>query len=349
MPLFLSAPLAELFIAIAVLLLAWAVTALLVKPLVFLLEHVPLIGGTVAQAIADVTGNVIDWATSWAKKAVDSLVQLVAVPIKAILDLFAMLGGLADTIAAAIAQVGAVAAGAVGLVADKLHTLAVTVGGLVNNLAQAIRDIGTLFSRVAAIIATAIPGAIATVEAWARAFVKGVANALEAELRAVIAAVSASIGVLIAAALAPIRALIGALPAAWQQAIAVAVQPLTLGLGALGDWVRQAVGGILARLSTLEGLLPLLALIPLVGIIPRTIDEFWRTKTKCTDPTCGLLGTLLDGVGAAGELLTGSVLIYLVTRSIDDPDGTAREVAGWADELRPLASEVTQVLAGRSV
>lgn len=349
MPVFVTVPIAQLFVAIAVLLLAWAVTTLLVKPLVTLLEHVPLIGGTIAQAIADVTGTVIDWATSWAKGAVGGLVQLVAAPIRAILDLFAMLGSLGDTIANAIAQVGAVAAGAVGLVADRLASLVSQVAGIAKSVAAAAANIGTLFSRVAAIVATAIPGAIETVQAWARSFVHGLVNALEAELRAVIAAVSASIGLLIAAALAPIQALIRALPAAWQAAIAVAVQPLTLGLGALGDWVRQAVGGILARLSTLEGLLPLLALIPLIGIIPRTIDEFWRTKTKCVDPTCGLLGDLLGGLGAAGELLTGSVLIYLVTRSIDDPEGTAQEVHGWAPELRGLASEVTQVLAGRSI
>lgn len=349
MPVVLAAIPAEVFIAAALLLLLWAVQALLVKPLVTLLEHVPLIGGTVAGAINDVVSTVIGWAQDWVKWGVDAIVQIVHIPIKAIGDFVAMVGSFSEYAAAAIIRVGQVAAGQIGQVADALTSLVKRVGALASQLAQAIANISTLFAKVAAIIATAIPSAIAAARTAILAVVNHLLDALESTLRAVISATRAAIMVAVEGLLAPIKALLALVPAWIAQAVAVAVHPLQLGLEALGNAFGQAINAILARLALLEKLLPLLSLIPLVGAIPIAIETFWRTKQQCVDPTCNLLGPLLDGLGEAGELLTGSVLIYLVTESISDPQGAATEVAGWGDELRGLASGVTQVLAGRSI
>lgn len=349
MPVALAAVPVEIFLAAALLLLLYAVQTLIAKPLVALLEHVPLIGGTVAGAINDVVGTVIGWAEGWVRWGVDALVQLVHVPIQAIQDFIAMVAGFGDTVADALSHLWAVASGAIGTVADSLASLASRVAGLASSVGTALSRIASLAASVAAIVATAIPGAIATVESWARALVRTATDALDGALRAVIAATRAGLLLAITAAAAPLQALLALVPSQILQAVAVAVRPIALGLEGLGQEVGQAIGQITARLGNLEKLLPLLGLLPLVGAIPVAIETFWRTKAECTDPTCGLLGDLLQGVGPVGELLTGSVLLYLVSESIHDPEGAAREVHGWHDELAGLASGVTQVLAGRAI
>lgn len=349
MPVVMAAPLVPVFVAVAVLLVAWAITVLLVKPLTMLLSKLPIIGGAVAGAVGGAVGGVVKWAEDWAKGAVKPLLELIAVPINAVVNFINMVGSFADTASHAIQNVWSAASGAVGQVAERLTSLVKQVGSLAATLAAAVANIGTLFARVAAIIATTIPGAIAAVKAWAKALVESALDALEHVLRAAIDAIRPWALAAIAVALKPIQAAIDAIRPWVMAAVAVAVAPLSAGLEVLGQAFGQAIGQILARLSILEKLLPLLALIPLVGAIPIAIETFWRTKQQCTDPTCSLLGNLLDGLGAAGELLTGSVLIYLVTESIHDPEGTAQEVQGWTDELRGGASIITQIVAGRSI
>lgn len=349
MPILLAAPFSQVFFAIALLLLAWAITVLIQKPLVFLLEHVPVIGGSIASAVSDVIGNVIHWATDWAGKAVQPFVALVAVPINALLDLVSSLSALADTIQTALARVASVAAGEVGRVADRIASAVAQLGSLVNLVAAARTAIATLFDRLGTLVTVTLPGAIAAARAAILATVGHLLDALETELRAVIAGVRTWALAAIAAALTPLQAALEALRGWVSAMVAAVVNPIAAELDQLGRALGDAIGGILARLAILEKLLPLLALIPLVGIIPRVIDDFLRTKRECVDPTCSLLGDLLGGLGPVGELLSGSVLIFLVSQAIEDPDGTAQEVAGWSDELRGGASLVTQVLAGRSI
>src|SRR5437868_10699855 len=157
MPVFLVAVPAEVFIAFALLLLLFAVRTLLVQPITTLLEHVPLIGGTVAGAINDVVGTVIDIVAGWAKWGVDAMLQLVQVPIEAVQNFVAMVGSLADTVAGAIARVASVAAGQVGRVADALASLVAKVGGLASSMAWAVTHINELIAKAAAIVSTIIP------------------------------------------------------------------------------------------------------------------------------------------------------------------------------------------------
>lgn len=349
MPVFLATPLSPIIVALAVMLLAWAVTTLLQRPLVFLLSNIPLVGYSISHAVGDAIGSVIDWALSWARSAVSPLVELIAVPIKALSDFILMLATTAETIAQSIITVARVAAGEVGEVAARLASLVAQLASLGSLIASVRAALASLVERVAAILSSAIPAAITAVQAWARALVSSAVAAARAALQGAIDAIRPWAIAAITAALAPIRALLALVPAQIAQAIAVAVHPLAAGLEALGKAMGDAIGAILTRLSVLEKLLPLLALIPLVGIIPRTIDEFWRQKRGCVDPTCDLLGPLLQGLGAAGELLSGSVLLALVAGAINDPEGAAQEVQGWRDELAGLASEVTTVLAGRPV
>lgn len=348
MPILLAAPFAEVFIAVAVMLLAWAVTTLLTKPLVYLLQHVPVVGYSIGRAVEDAVGEVIRWALNWAAKAVDALVQLVAVPVMAVVNFVNMLAQTAEALAAAIVRVAAVAAGQVGTLADRIANLVARVAGLVASVATIWTSIHHLSERIAAVLSSAIPAAINAVRAWVRSFVTGAIDVARHALQLAINAIRPWVYLAIATALAPLWAAIALIRPWVLAAVAVAVQPLTWGLENLGRVLGDAVAAILARLAILEKLLPLIALVPLVGMIARVIEDHWLMRRKCVDPTCDLLGGLLQGIGAAGELLTGSVLVYLVTRAIDDPAGTAAEVHGWAPELRSMASEVTTVLANRA-
>src|SRR5206468_12366075 len=102
MPIFFATPMAPVFVAVAVMLLAWAVTTLLQRPLVFLLQNIPVVGYSIAAAVGNAIGSVIEWALSWAKAAVAPLVELVAVPVQAVADFVLSLASTAEVIANAI-------------------------------------------------------------------------------------------------------------------------------------------------------------------------------------------------------------------------------------------------------
>lgn len=349
MPVLLAAPLAPIFVAAALMLLVWAVTMLFQRPLVFLLQRVPVVGYSIAEAVGGAIGAVLNWALSWAVMAVDPLVQLVLIPIRAVGDFVAQVAATFGTVAGAIARVAQVAAGEIGQVADLVATLAGRVSLAISRIAAGALALAALAGDVARIISTTIPAAIGAVWARVTALVSAAIAAAERGLTATIDALRswavarlAQITAALAAAIATVRA--------WVLSVVVAaVRPLEAGLDALGRAIEQTIGSILARLVALERLLPLLALIPLVGVIPRTIEEFWRTKRGCTDPTCDFLGDVLQGLGAAGELLTGSVFLGLVAAAISDPAGTAQGIASESGTFHDVASEVTSVLAGRAL
>ena len=349
MPLLLASPMGAVIVGLALMLLVWAIQTLLVRPLVQLLEHVPLVGGTISSAIGDIVGTVISWATDWAAKAVGPLVELVAVPVRALVDFVGMLVQAVEAAGETAIRALSWAAGQVGTLADRIASLLAQVTGLAGAIGAVRTVIAAIQAAIANITAHVIPNAISAVRAWATSLVATAVATARAALESLISAARAYAKALVAEATRAFDAALAALRTALLAAVAVAVKPLEGAIGQLGRMLEETVGAILARLAILEKLLPLLGLVPLVGAIPLAIESYWRTKRECVDPTCDLLGDLLGGLGAAGELLGGSVLIALVEESIRDPQGTANEVQGWSDELRGLASGVTQVLAGRSI
>ncbi len=349
MPFVLAATLPELFPAVVLVFLLWAVWTLFQRPLLALLENIPVVGYNLAQAVGAAIITVIRWVRDWVGQAAAPFVQLLAVPIQAILDFGAGTLLAIETAAGAIASLTSRVVGTIGDLVAHVAGLLVTVSGLVSIVAAIRAAITSLSSRIAAVIATTIPQAIAAL----RVDLIGLVDAARAELTRLFGTAIAAVRAWAAAALATaVRALedtITAVRAALLAAIAVAVRPIQAELDALGRLVAGTVAGILARLATLEGLLPLALLLPLVTAIPRTIEQFWRTKNECVDPTCDFLGDALNGLGAVGEALTGSVLLALVAEAIANPQGAAETIAGFGGELHGLADDVTTVLAGRSL
>lgn len=349
MPFVLASPMAPVIVGLALMLLVWAIQTLLVRPLVQLLEHVPLVGGTVASAIGDIVGTVIGWATDWAGKAVGPLVELIAVPVSNLVSFVTMLVQAVEAIGQTALQAASWAYGAVGTLADRIASLLAQVTGLSAALGAVRTLISSIQAAIAHVTAHVIPDAINAVRSWAVSLVGSAINTLRTALVGLIDQARAYAAALVAAATSTLTKAIDAVRAWVLAAVAVALRPIQAELDGLGRAIDQAIGAVRVQLGQLQGLMPLLSIVPLVAAIPLTISQFWRTKNECVDPTCSLLGSVLDGLGDVGELLTGSVLVYLVSRSIEDPEGTAQEVAGWGDELRGLASGVTQVIAGRSI
>lgn len=349
MPLLLAVPVVDLFLAVAAGLLAWAATIIFQKPLVELFSRIPVIGGQVAGAIGQAVGAIISWAAEWLGKGGQALTQVLAVPIEAVRHLAAEVATTAESLLAEIGRQARIASGALGSVADRLLDLVGRVSGISSLLHTARVVLASLVDRVAHLITVTLPAAIEGVRTWARAAIANAVDALHDILAKAIAAIRPWVVAAIAVALRPIQAAIDAIRPWVLAAIAVALRPFEAelnGLGKLIDGVRVGLGQLGGQL---EKLLPLLALIPLVGIIVQAIPRLITKERECYDPACDYLGDVLQGLGAAGELLTGSVMLALVASAINDPEGTANEVAGWADELRPGASIISGVIAGRPI
>ncbi len=306
-----------------------------------------MLGERLAASIGAASDAIQQWARDWAAWATGPLVEYLWVPV---VQTIRFVGGLIDTAWAlyhAIVDTAAVAAGQVGLLASRLTSLTGLVGAVQYLVNRAWALATSTAASVAHILATDIPAAVARAVALARSWAA-----------AAIATAVASLG----AAIAAVRALALA-------AVAALARQLTASVEALRAWatalVGTAVGQVAGELDVLRRLLaglrlevdarlgaiglvlaPLLAL-ELTRVIPWAISEIQTMRRQCVDPTCDFLGTALNGLGAAGQLLEGSVLAVLVAEAIRDPEGTATEVAGWSGELRTLASNVTEALAGR--
>lgn len=349
MPLVLGAAVADIFLVLALLLLAYAAVIVFQRPLVQLFSQVPVIGGQIVDAVIKVTQKVADTANDWAQKAADPLVQLVHLPQKVFGDWLAMQ-------TAAFEDLGNLVIRWVGSVNDSLASLASRVTTALSRVAALADLVDTVRGRLAdlaSLVATlrsvTIPDAIAAARAYALSLVTGAVDRLESVVRNLIDSTRAAAAAALASAVATLNRSLDALRSWTAQAITTAVHPIEVELGQLGQAIGQAIDGVKARLGVLEGLLPLAALLPLVATLVQAIPR-WLTKERdCWDPACDFLGDVTDGLGNVGQLLTGSALLALVAAAIADPEGTAETVHGMEDELRPLASLVTEALAGRSV
>jgi hypothetical protein len=350
MPVALAAvPISGLVLIFAVLLVVWGIVWVFQKPIASLFNNIPVVGAQVAANIRQVASEVQANAEKWAQESADAIVSFVQVPIKAVTDWLGSATVAVEELVGEIIDLTRRAIDGLAMLTSRVATIAGQVVSIDKLLDAARANISLLFGRVAAILADAIPEAIAALRSWAVARINAVASALETELRKVITALAATIGPAIATALRPVYAAIDALRSALLQAIAVAVRPIQAQLDGLGRAMDQAIAGIRAQLGQLAGLLPLAALLPLVATIVQAIPRFLRKERECWDPACSFLGEVTGGLGNVGQLLTGSALLALVAAAIADPEGTAETVASFDDELRPLASLVTEALAGRSL
>jgi hypothetical protein len=330
----------EVWIAIAVLLLVWAIIYIFQKPISVVLGSIPAIGGQLADAFAKGIGVVVAWATEWAAHAVRPLVEVIAVPVQWFASILTGITTTAEAIVQAIVDTAHQAASTATYIINRVYALAATVADLAAQVPKLAAKVVDAVGDIARIVAVTIPAAIATavhravvaagelVDAAVRALERGI-DALRSWAVAQVANLARGLDALRAWASAAIA-----------YAVAVAVQPLQWGLGNLGDALKQLQLQVDGRLGQLTAALAGLLALDLVRVVPRIIEEITRMRRECVDPTCSVIGPQL---GLLQSLLQGveiTLLLAWVADAVNDPHGTAQQTAGDAGGLASMVNGI---------
>ncbi len=327
MPAILAAVPVEVFASIALLLLLYALDLILVKPLTWLFERIPVVGPTIANNLANGIGAVIDTVKSWAKVGLDAMVQVVAVPVT----------WMANLLVNAVALVE-------GIVSN-LQTLFGIAQGLAQAASNAVSlllaQIGTVAGHLAAFIAS-IPGTVADI---ARTLI---AAAIEG-VRQAIAAVQAALTAAIAAERALVASVKGDLLAFITGQLGVVTASLTALVGSLGQQLAhdvQAIDGefsqVWSKVDPLQGLLPLAASVPILA-------ELVNIAEDCIIPQCNLIGPTLPILSSLGDLATLAVVGGLVGEAVANPETAARDTAAAIADVEGFARDLFNLFTGQSV
>lgn len=327
MPIVIAASLADVVAAGAVLIVVWACSIILIKPLAFLLSQIPVIGADAGQNLARGADAVVSWAAEWAKTAVNAMVQLISVPVTFIREVIGNLIGLGQDVVANIVKL--------------VQGLGQLVGQVVHNAAYAVGQLIALAGQIAH-LAAAVPGIAADV-------FRSLIGAVDHAWRAAVAAVSAAL----AAAVAAENALIAAVKGDLLKLIAGQVGVLSAAITAMAATLRAEwatdLGPINVELGQIgQVLAPILAL-DLTLAIPRILTEIETMRRECVDPMCNVLTPFLGALGAVTDVATIALVGGLAGEAIANPEGTARATAQVADEVHGLASDLFGLFTGARV
>jgi hypothetical protein len=340
MPLVLLATPQGVFVAVAIMLLVWAVFYIFRKPLAELFSRIPLLGGELARVFTDAMIAVRSMAIEWAATGVTGMVELVHAPIAWLL---AVLNGVASTAEALMVyadRIGWTAAYATAVIRVRLASTVATVATLVDQVATALARIATLASRIATIVTVTIPGAIATAVSRAVAVARALVSAATVTLSSAIASLRAWTGTQLAAAAAATTTAISGVQAWASAAIVATVTPLAGQLAQLGQAIDGFRTDVLGRLGVIStALAPILAL-QLVRVIPQVITDITTMRRVCVDPTCRVMTPQLATLDALLSGLQVTLLLALVADAVHDPVGTATESAGAAGALAGLTNSI---------
>lgn len=340
MPVAIAASISAVWVAVAILLVAWAAWVLIHRPLVALLAGLPVVGSAVARVVGDGIGALIRWALDWAESAVRPLVEVVAAPVTWLDQVLGWAAAAAEALETAIAAVAERAAARINALWSSLSSLAASLGALRSLLDGTRAWLASVAASVATLTATTIPAAIATAVDRARVVAAGLDAALRSDLLARIAATATTAASALAAAVATLTGRITAVQTWAGGAIAAA---LATAVGAVAtlrrdhDAVLGRQAADIARLTT--SLAPLLAL-ELTRVVPQTIGRLDTLERDCIRPTCSVVSPQLRDLEALLDGTTLALVLGLVGAAVANPIGTGRAVAGEAGELRSIATTV---------
>lgn len=340
MPVAIAASLPALWVAVAVLLVAWAAWVLIQRPLVALLAGLPVVGSAVARVVTDGIGALIRWALDWAGSAVRPLVELVAAPVTWLDQVLGWAATAAEALETAIAAVAERAAARINALWSSLSSLASSLGALRSLLDGTRTWLASVAASVATLTTTTIPAAIATAVDRARTVAAGLDAVLRTDLLGRIAAAATAASSALAAAVTTLTARIGAVQTWASGALAAA---LATAVGAVAtlrrdhDAVLGRQAADIARLTT--SLAPLLAL-ELTRVVPLTIGRLDTLERDCIRPTCSVVSPQLRDLESLLDGTTLALVLGLVGAAVANPVGTGRAVAGEAGELRSIATTI---------
>lgn len=328
------------FVAIALLLVAWAAVVLLAEPLKQLLGELPLVGGAIARVVSGAVSRVVSWATNWADNAIGELVAAVWVPIRAVVGYVGAVTDFAEATAAKVAQVVTSWGGAIarhdtliGLLQGAIGTLTRAISDAWSRLALHDRIIGLLQGAIGTLtgLVTAIQGRLALHDR-----IIGLAQGAIDTLTRVLSRVESTLGDLAERITAGDRAVAQAAAAAAAAAEAHAMTAVTT----LEHTLEGTIDDVRARLEALvQALAPTLALeLPLV--IPALLEEVATMEAECVRPICGVLGPMLDELrDLQGGAMVAAMLAF-VAAAVADPADVANATASTIDGVRQVADPI---------
>lgn len=303
----LAVPLAEWIIPVAIMLLLYAVSFLLVKPLTWALQQIPVIGGAAAAPVASMGATVVGWAKGWLDSAAGGMLSVAQ----------AVIGNAYNFLGSVVQGIEWVVASLASLTVLVVETPARILGAQQAAEAYAAQLAAQMVTTAAHDLATAelkaaslVTGAAATAAAYTDA---KVAQAVSiAEHAAAVALSSAEADVVQA-----------------ETAAATAVRSLET---TWAPQIRTLQGDVGTLTGDLSQLLPLA--LPLV--IPGLLTAVKALEKDVVD-CCGTPST--PPTGGLGSLLTAAELALvfgLVGGAIADPRDTARAVQAGAGGLVSL-------------
>ncbi len=334
------APLAQIVIAAAIMLMVWAASIILLEPLKALFRILPFIGGNIADAI----GNLGDWIADTVAaqmerqvQAFSDMIDFATGSVQIVLD--ALVGGAE----AAFGAIRGLQKAAQGIQLGLQQTIA----DVSRDVDRAIRDATRGLQRIQAVaqdlqqaITQAVPRLIDQAVATLRSWIRGIERDLQREIDNAVGAVRDAIAGIVASQLAGVRQWVSSLITQAQRALQELEADLWRGVRTLEHELGHRLDG-LAR--DLEGLQTQIGVIPLIGLVPwiKTIaDTLTKVTTECVMPQCRYLGPQLDALQAIQDVATIAIVADLVGRAVRDPEGAAADIDSLLSGADDLARQV---------
>ncbi len=307
----LAVPLAEWVIPVAIMLLLYAVSYLLVKPLTWALQQIPVIGGAAAGPVAGMGATVVGWARGWLDSAAGGMLSVAQATIG---NAYSFLTGVVAAAEWLVSSVAVLASDAAS-VPDRILAAAQAAQHYAEQLAATglrttAADLATAETRAAALVL----GAEASAAAYVDAKAADVARLAEQAAASVLATSRADVAAAEASAATAVRAL----ETTWAPQIAT---------------LQDVVGGLAGTLAGLG----VASLALEVTKLATQVDTI--AQDACPD-VCGAMKPqlpTLQGLADVGLLLA---VFGLAEQAIADPRGTAGVVHAAAGDLVTLGKDV---------
>lgn len=314
MPLLVFAPeLLDVFLCIALLLVAWAILPLLQRPLEGIFRQVPIIGDQLVQAFDRGAAAVQAQAAAWAKSGTDALVQTIYVPLVRLSEFIASTTIALETTATFLGTLP-------GRLSDIAYQAAYQAVVLAGRILTVSTDLANLVASLPGTITTLASELIARAVAVVNASIHTVETALGAGLAAASAALSGAVS-----------ALQAQLAAVELHLSTVIAQESTAIRGVIDTDVR-AIQGELGQINAKVD--PLVA-AGLLTLVPALAQELTTTIEECVTPTCDVINPQLGMLQAFLNIGTIALVGAFVGEAIANPEAAAAEVVSI---VQPLAS-----------
>jgi hypothetical protein len=324
LPIALVAELPEVILAVLLLLWLWGTESVWVPALTKLLENIPVVGSSVASAVAGAAAGIVSWFASRAKWGIDALVQLLAAPVAWIGSVVDSVVSTAEGIAYNLAQLASQAAQLAGRVASTAASLASSVRTLVAQLAHVAATIPAIAARVA----------------------RSVVDPIAASLARAIAAVHAALTVGLAAERAALTAAQGSLVKLVEYQAGLAARALASAVATLRQEWATDLKPVTAELSGVKGVTDAITAAGIIPLAIATATELAKVTTECITPTCEAITPQLDVLNALLSGVELAALAAIVAEAVRDPEAAARGTAGIVGELHGLVRDVAGPVFG---